>query len=426
MDAFFVSVELLRRPDLRGRPVVVGYPGARGVVAAASYGARAHGVHSAMASTRARRLCPDAVFLPPDHAHYREVSRRIMELCRRFTPVVEPLALDEAFLDLTGTRRLWGDPATVATRLRAQVLEHEGLGCSIGVARTKFLAKLASEAAKPQAGPHGPVEGRGVVVVEADRELEFLHPLPVDALWGVGPATAARLTRLGIRTVGQLAALPLTALVDAVGEAAGTRLHQLAHGHDDRPVVPDQRPRSISHEVTFPVDLHGRDELRRELVRLADAVAARLRAASCRGRTVQVKVRYPDLSTVTRAHTLTGPTDRSGEVRDRAWELLGTIPLGPGVRLLGVGVAGLTEAGSGEDSGPLGPAVQLSLLEGSAGEQPGRPAASAAAAAGAAVDATVDAVRRRFGPHSIGPARLVDRPDDPATRPDDSFRGGSR
>lgn len=379
-----------------------------------------------MASTRARRLCPDAVFLLPDHAHYREVSQRIMELCRRFTPLVEPLALDEAFLDLTGTRRLWGDPATVATRLRAQVLEHEGLRCSIGVARTKFLAKLASKAAKPQAGPLGPVEGRGVVVVEADRELEFLHPLPVDALWGVGPATAARLRRLGVQTVGQLAALPRAAVMDAVGEAAGTRLHQLAHGHDDRPVVPNQRPRSISHEVTFPIDLRSRDELRRELVRLVDAVTGRLRAAGCRGRTVHVKVRYPDLSTVTRAHTLAGPTDRSGEVRDRAWELLGTIPLGPGVRLLGVGVAGLTDARSDGDVCVPGPTVQLSLLEGAAGGRSGRPAASAGAVAADAVDATVDAVRRRFGPQSIRPARLVDPPDGDAIRPDDSFRGGSR
>lgn len=425
MDAFFVSVELLRRPELRGRPVVVGGTGDRGVVAAASYEARAYGVHSAMASVRARRLCPDVVFLPGDHAHYGEVSARVMEVFRSYTPMVEPLSLDEAFLDLTGTARLHGPAPAAGARLRQEIADREGLPCSVGVAPNKFLAKLASESAKPRATPTGPVEGPGVHVVERGRELAFLHPLPVGALWGVGPATRSRLERLGVRTVGDLAALPVEAVVAALGGATGRHLHALSLGIDDRPVVPDQEPRSISHEETFASDLHDLDELRPEVVRLADAVAARLRVHGYRGRTVQLKVRHPDFTTVTRAHTLAVPTDRGTELVERAWDLLSALPVERGVRLLGIGVSNLTREA---------PVQQLSLedLPGGPGDDDGEQRAAAADETWDAANEAVDAIRRRYGSASIRPARLAGAPGAPGSRPwgpdegPDAGRGAGR
>lgn len=392
MDAFFVSVELLRRPELRGRPVVVGGTGRRGVVAAASYEARAYGVHSAMATATARRLCPQAEYLQGDHRAYSEVSARVMAIFRSWTPLVEPLSLDEAFLDLTGTLRLHGPPAAAAARLRAQVREQEGLTCSVGVAPNKFLAKLASEAAKPRATPTGPVEGSGVHVVEAGRELAFLHPLPVTALWGVGRATLPRLQRLGVHTIGDLARLPADSLVAALGEATGRHLHELSHGRDDRPVVPDAEARSISHEETFAADLHTLDELRPEVVRLADAVAGRLRRHGVRARTVQLKLRYGDFTTVTRSRTLDAATDRGTELVDEVWRLLSQLPVERGVRLIGVGGSNLTS----EE-----PARQLTLDDGAAGTD--------RAGEWDAANRAVDDVRSRFGGGVIGPARLARR-----------------
>jgi DNA polymerase IV len=392
MDAFFVSVELRRRPELRGRPVAVGGAGDRGVVAAASYEARAHGVHSAMPSVRARRLCPELVFLPGDHAHYGEVSGRIMEVFRSVTPLVEPLSLDEAFLDVSGTRRLNGPAPDLAVRVRSEIADREGLTCSVGVAPNKFLAKLASEAAKPRVAATGPVLGTGVFVVDEGAELAFLHPLPVTALWGVGPATLSRLERFGVRTVGDLAELPVEALATAVGTASGRHLHELSWGRDDRPVVADQEPRSISHEETFATDRHQLDDLRPELVRMADAVATRLRRHGYRGRTVQLKVRYGDFTTVTRSHTLPVATDRGTDLVERSWELLGRLPVSRGVRLLGVGVSNLTKEV---------PVRQMSLDDLDTGG--GVPDDSWDAANGA-----VDAIRSRFGPGVIGPGRLVD------------------
>jgi DNA polymerase-4 len=384
MDAFFVSVELLRRPELRGQPVVVGGTGSRGVVAAASYEARAFGVHSAMPSTRARRLCPHAVFLPGDHAHYGEVSARVMAIFRSYTPLVEPLSLDEAFLDVTGARRLHGDGESIGHAIRRRVLGEEGLACSVGVAPIKLLAKLASEAAKPRASPAGPRPGLGVKVVAPGDELRFLHPMPVKALWGVGPATHARLERLGVRTVGDLAAIPQATLVGSLGRAAGRHLHQLAHGIDDREVVADTTPKSVGHEETFARDHHVRADLERELLRMADAVAGRLRSSELAGRTVQIKVRFNDFKTITRSATLPAPVADAPTISRTARALLDGVDPAPGVRLLGVSVSQLGAA-TGR---------QLSLDDVDARSWD---------------DATtaVDAIRTRFGDDAIGPAALA-------------------
>jgi DNA polymerase IV len=383
MDAFFVAVELLRRPELRGRPVVVGGSGRRGVVAAASYEARAHGVFSAMPSARAQQLCPHAVFLPGDHASYSQVSERVMAIFRSVTPLVEPLSLDEAFLDVSGARRLLGDGPAIARHLRDRVRDEEGLECSVGVAPSKFIAKLASGAAKPRASVTGPVPGAGVVEVQPGHELEFLHPLPVSALWGVGPATLERLQRLGVSTVGELARLPVATVVASLGKATGRHLHQLANAVDDRPVQPDLRPKSISHEETYSVDLADPDRIAREVVRQADAVAARLRKHHLSGRTVSVKVRFPDFRTLTRSVTLSHPVDTGPHVARAAKGLLAELDLSAGVRLLGVGVTGLSE----------GVAEQLSL-EALDGGDPSWDDASRA----------VDQIRERYGDTAIGPA----------------------
>jgi DNA polymerase-4 len=386
MDAFFVSVELLRRPELRGRPVVVGGTGNRGVVAAASYEARAYGVFSAMPSAQARRLCPSAVFLPGDHALYAEVSGRVMAVFRDTTPLVEPLSLDEAFLDVTGARRSQGDGAAIGRALRAEVLGREGLSCSVGVAATKMVAKLASEAAKPRPTPTGPEPGAGVRVVAPGEEERFLRPLPARALWGVGPATLARLERLGVRTVGDIADLPVAAVVGALGATNGRHLHDLAHGIDPRPVEPDQRVKSIGHEETFAHDHHEPGSLAREVVRMADGVAGRLRGAGLAARTVTLKVRFGDFRTLTRSTTLPSPVDEGPAIARHAGELLAGIDPTPGVRLLGVSVSGLVAGG----------AHQLSF------DEAGEPAWHEASGA-------VDAIRQRFGDGAIGPAAAVGR-----------------
>ncbi|MGY6500231.1 MAG: DNA polymerase IV [Acidimicrobiales bacterium] len=383
MDAFYVSVELVRRPELRGRPVVVGGTGSRGVVAAASYEARAHGVFSAMPSVRAARLCPEAVFLSGDHATYAEVSRRVMAIFESFTPLVEPLSLDEAFLDVSGVRRLHGDGPTIAQAIRDQVAETEQLTCSVGVAPSKFLAKLASQAAKPLARPDGPRPGPGVVVVEPGQETAFLHPLSVSALWGVGPATLERLTRLGVRTVGDLASMSLEAVVSSLGVGVGAHLHRLANGIDDRPVTPNAPPKSVSHEETYAVDVRTPDELEREIVRQADAVAGRLRRQGLAARTITLKVRFHDFRTITRSVTLDAPVDSGPHLARPAKRLLAEIDVAGGVRLLGVAASNL-DAG-----GPR----QLSFDD----EGVSWDDASQA----------VDRIRERFGDRSIGPAVTV-------------------
>ena len=251
MDAFFVSVELRRRPELVGQPVVVGGTGRRGVVAAASYEARRFGVYSAMPSAVARRRCPHAVFLPGDHALYGEVSAQVREIFDRYTPVVEPLSLDEAFLDVTGSIRLFGPGIAIAQMIRRDVTDELSLGCSVGVAPNKFLAKLASVEAKPHATPAGIDAGAGVVVVAAGQEREFLDPLPVERLWGVGPVTLERLHRIGVRRVADFALVGESALVGALGAGQAQHLVALSVGVDDRPVEPEREAKSISHEETY-------------------------------------------------------------------------------------------------------------------------------------------------------------------------------
>ncbi|HVA75673.1 MAG TPA: DNA polymerase IV [Acidimicrobiales bacterium] len=394
MDAFYASVEALDDPTLAGRPLIVGGAGARGVVASCSYEARAYGIHSAMPSSRARRLCPQAVFVSGRYDRYSEVSRQIHHIFESYTPLVEGISLDEAFLDVTGAIRLFGPADTIAHSIRDRIREELGLGCSVGVAPVKFLAKLASEAAKPAASLKGVVPGKGVFVIEPGEELAFLHPLPIEALWGVGPATAARLRRLGVTKVGDLAALPADTVTSSVGRAHGQHLYLLAHGIDDRRVVPDRDVKSISHEETYAVDRDDRDGLHSEIVRMADAVAARMRKAGLSGRTVSIKVRYGDFRTITRSRTSREPLFDGQAVATLAGELLESLDLGDGIRLLGVGVSSLAGDGSANPAGG-----QLSLdLDGA--DDPGRPSWRGATEA-------VDAVRERFGAAAVGPATLV-------------------
>ena len=385
MDAFYAAVEVRRRPELRGKPVIVGGTGSRGVVAAASYEARTFGIHSAMPSTRARRLCPHAVFLPGDHSYYGEVSERVMAVLRDVTPLVEPLSLDEAFLDVRGAARLLGSAPELAAAIRARVTEQEQLTCSVGAASTKFMAKLATERAKPRVEPAGCVYGSGIHVVETGDELDFLHPHPVTALFGVGPATSRRLARLGVESVGDLASLPESAVVAALGAAVGRQLHRLANGIDDRPVVVNRMARSISHEETFARDLHSEAELNAEVTRLADAVARRLRTANVGARTITLKLRFGDFRTITRSVTLPDPTDGARAVVGAARELLAQIDTAPGVRLLGVSGSGLVQAS----------ARQLTLED--------EPDSSDAA------ERVADEIRDRFGASAIGAAAAIRR-----------------
>ena len=384
MDAFFASCELLRRPELRCEPVVVGGTGDRGVVAAASYVARAYGIHSAMPSTRARRLCPHAVFLPGDHSYYSDVSARVMALFRDVTPLAEPLSLDEAFLDVRGALHGEDRATEIAHTLRRAVWEQERLTCSIGVATNKFLSKLATERAKPKPSLEGPVFGSGVHVIAPGRELDVLHPMPVRDLWGVGPATETKLGRIGIETVGDLAAQPLARLEAAVGQSVGRQLHRLAHGIDERPVEIDQAAKSIGHEETFPRDLVDGPALRRELLRMADAVSTRLRAARVVGRTITIKVRFTDFTTITRSLTLPEPIDSAHSILGVASGLLDKVDTDPGVRLLGVSLGQLSEP----------TAQQLSLDD-------------ASGPAWVEASDVIDEIRGRFGGDAIGPATLA-------------------
>ncbi|MBV8952293.1 MAG: DNA polymerase IV [Actinobacteria bacterium] len=381
LDAFYASVEQHADPALRGRPVVVGGLGPRGVVAAASYEARRFGIHSAMPMARARRACPHAIFMSPRFDAYAAASRQVMGILRDVTPLVEPLALDEAFLDVGGARRLEGDAAKIGASIRRRVRDETGLVASVGVATTKLVAKLASDLAKPD----------GMLVVEPGHELGLLHPLPVERLWGVGPATRSRLARFGVVTVGDLAATPEETLVRALGAASGSQLHALAWNRDDRRVEPNQETKSIGHEETFPSDVNDRATLERELLRMGDRVAARLRAAARVGRTVVLKARYGDFRTVTRSRTLTTPTDLAAVISRTAIDLLRGLDVGDGLRLLGVSVQ------------QLGTAVAQSAQQQLSFED----AHSTAPLPRRELEHAVDRVRARFGDDAVGSAALV-------------------
>ncbi|GAA1832299.1 DNA polymerase IV [Agromyces salentinus] len=338
MDAFFVSVELLSRPELRGKPVLVGGTAGRGVVAAASYEARRYGVNSAMPMSVALQRCPNAIVLRGNYPAYSEYSRRVMEIFGQITPLVEPLSIDEAFLDVSGARRLHGTPAEIAWSIRDRVQRETGLTCSIGVAATKYVAKVASSRAKPD----------GMLVVPAHETVAFLHPLPVSALWGVGRVTEESLQRIGLRTVGDVATMPPDALVRAVGPALAARLARLAVGDDPREVHTTRTERSIGHEQTFGHDLTDPIVIRRELLQLSGNVAVRLRKAGLVARTISLKLRYGDFRTLTRSRTLAEPTDVARRIYDEASEALeGLVGDGARVRLIGVRAENLRESGTG-------------------------------------------------------------------------------
>ncbi|MGD0254053.1 MAG: DNA polymerase IV [Acidimicrobiales bacterium] len=418
MDAFFVSVEVLDAPSLAGKPVIVGGTGARGVVASCTYEARAYGIHSAMSSYEARRRCPHAVFVEGRYDRYAETSERLHCVLLRFTPLIEPVALDEAFLDVSGARRLIGSPPVIAECIRGAVLEELGLSCCVGVARTKLLAKLASRAAKPVPSPRGNRPGPGVVVVAPSDELSFLHPLPIKALWGVGPATARRLEGLGVMTVGDLAAIPDEALRMLLGSANGRRLATLANGEDDRPVEGLRETKSVGHEETFAVDLRDPESLHRHVVRMADGVASRLREADLRGRTITLKVRHPDRSTISRSQTLQSATDSARAIAAVAGALLCSVEVSRGVRLLGVSLSALARGSA--MSRQLSFETSFETVSGTglrhwfvpgelSGADPGgdRDALVEREAAWEEVEAAVTQIRVRYGRSAVSSAALV-------------------
>ncbi len=327
MDAFYASVEVRDQPELAGKPVIVGATASRGVVLSATYEARTFGVRSAMPVTQARRLCPHAIFVPPRHEVYGAASREIMRLFREITPEVEPLSLDEAFLDVGGAIRRLGAPAHIAGLIRGSVRSQQGLTCSVGVASCKFVAKLASTLSKPD----------GLRIVPAGQVLDFLHPLPVSALWGVGAQTGQALARLGLRTVGDIAHTPEDTLQRELGTAAGAHLFALAWGRDERPVV--ARPdKSIGAEETFPVDVDDPAVIKRELLRLSGRTARGLRAGGSVARTVVIKLRLANFKTITRSRTLPEPTDVARNIYDTACELYDASGLDSRARLRLVGV----------------------------------------------------------------------------------------
>jgi DNA polymerase-4 len=359
------------------------------------------------------------VFLAPRFERYNEVSSTIHVIFREYTPLVEGIALDEAFLDVTGSERLFGAGPEIAVAIRRRVAAELGLTCSVGVAPVKFLAKLASEAAKPRATLGAITAGAGVVVIEPGQELAFLHPMPIESLWGVGPATAGRLRRLGVTTVGDLAMVPTSVLETTVGGAHGRHLAELARGIDDRAVEPNREVKSVSHEETYPVDVFDRGELGQEIVRMADAVASRMRRAGLVGRTVGVKIRYGDFVTLTRSRTVPAGLAEGPSIAAIARSLLDAVDVSPGVRLLGVGVSNLSPA-----SGTTVEQMSLDLeaaptRRGADDLRLGQPE-SWRRASGA-----VDAIRDRFGDAAVGPAGLLGSGGMRTKRPGDTQWGPS-
>jgi DNA polymerase IV len=376
LDSFYASVEQRDDPSLLGRPVIVG----PGVVLAASYEAKAHGVHSGMGAHRARRLCPQAAVVPCRMEAYAEASKAVFRIFENTSPVVEALSIDEAFLDVRGMEHFAGTPAQIAERLRREVREQVGLPISVGVARTKFLAKVASAVAKPD----------GLLLVPPDGELEFLHPLPVERLWGVGPMTAARLHDAGLRTVGQVAELPEAVLVDMLGRAAGRHLHALAHNRDPRRVQVRRRRRSIGAQHALGRRSRSPEAVDAILVALVDRVTGRLRKASRVCRTVVLRLRFSDFSRATRSHTLAEPTAHTTTVLATARELLAAA--GPTIERQGITLVGVALTNLADNH-----AVQLALDGDRA----------------ATLDTTLDDLRERFGTEAITRAVLLDHDEGP-------------
>ncbi|MDQ7014353.1 MAG: DNA polymerase IV [Planctomycetota bacterium] len=380
MDAFFTSVEQLDNLQLRGKPVFVGGTGPRGVVAAASYEARKFGCHSAMPSAVAKRLCPQAIFVRGRFDRYRELSDRVFAIFDDFTPLVQPLSIDEAFLDVTGSQPLLGPAVEIAERIRARILAETGLTASVGVAPNKFLAKLASDMDKPD----------GLTIITPDRVQEILDPLPIGRMWGIGPAAEKRLHKLGLRTFAQLREIDPIALRSSLG-SWGERASRLARGEDDRPVVCDREAKSVGHETTFHADLNDADDVRAVLLQLTEDTARRLRRKGRSARSVTCKIRFGDYETITRSHTLDAPTNTTSGLWEAArtifdtWAALSFRP----VRLIGVSTSGLLDHAD----------PQLPLF--------GDPDA----ARQTAIDTASDAINARFGKGAVRRARtLKDRP----------------
>jgi DNA polymerase IV len=378
MDAFFASVAERDNPELKGKAVVIGM-GARGVVSAANYEARKFGIHSAMPVGRARRLAPHAIFLPVDMARYQEVSEHVMEIFHSFTPWVEPISLDEAFLDVTGSQKLLGTGREIAVAIRKKVEEQEGITCSVGIAPSKFIAKLASANCKPN----------GMLEITSDRILTFLHPLPIQAMWGVGPKTAEVLERLGLRTIEDIAKLPRATLIRALGEANGASLYELAWGRDYRDVTPEEPDRSISAAETFAQDLDNPEEILTEFLRLTERATARLRDRELFAKTISIKVRFADFSTINRSKTLPLPIDSTHDVYEVVKGLYQALRIERArLRLVGVSLENLSE----------GAPHQMMLGEREVGWRQ--------------AEGAMDQARARFGKGSVRPARLISASED--------------
>ena len=365
MDAFFASVEQRDHPEYRGKAVIVGGIGSRGVVSTASYEARRFGVRSAMPMSEARRRCPDGIYLAPDHRKYTQEAKKIRLLMAEFSPLIEPLSIDEAFLDVSGMEMLYGDPAEIALALKERIFQETGLTASAGLAPNKFLAKLASDLQKPA----------GLVVVKPGEESSFLRDLPISRMWGVGPATAKQLELLGISKIGELAQADPARLFKFVGQSAAD-MQRLAQGIDERPVVSEHVPKSVGNEETFAHDLFDRQEILLQLLALSEKVAWRLRQLRLSGRTVTLKLRYASFKTLTRSQTLPEPTCYDDEIYRTVKEMLEKLNLQEGVRLLGVTVSNLQTCDGG----------QISLFAPSPGEDKRRKLHEA-----------VDGLRSRYG-----------------------------
>jgi DNA polymerase-4 len=376
MDAFFALVEVRENPSLAGKQVIVGYDGNRGVVLSATYEVRKLGVHSAMPMSRALRLAPNAIVVEPDHEKYSEVSENVMAIFEAVTPLVQPLSVDEAFLDISGAQKLMGTPSQIGEVIRARVSDEQGITCSVGVASTMFVAKLATNFAKPD----------GLHVVPADKVIEFLHPLPIGALWGVGEKTAEQLARLGLVNVSDIANTPVKTLARVVGQAAAEHLYELSWGRDPRVVTPNQAEKSIGAERTFESDIDDPEEILAQILDLSNKVAKRLRAANYFSRTVTIKVRFADFTSVTRSKSLPSSTDLATEIYATSKSLFEAMHLQRArIRLVGVRATGLVP--TSESS------VQLEFSNRDSGWRE--------------AEAAMDQVSLKFGNSAVKPARLI-------------------